>query len=93
MRVQVNGVRLFFDVLGAELEPVGSVMQKKPTLILLHGGPGFDHAIYRPALPSGPGSVLGNRNSEGAVFHTAHADVPALECAGRACRPKPTSPR
>jgi pimeloyl-ACP methyl ester carboxylesterase len=24
-------------------------MREKPTLILLHGGPGFDHSIYKPA--------------------------------------------
>jgi pimeloyl-ACP methyl ester carboxylesterase len=24
-------------------------MRQKPTLLLLHGGPGFDHSIYRPA--------------------------------------------
>jgi proline iminopeptidase len=24
-------------------------MREKPTLLLLHGGPGFDHSIYRPA--------------------------------------------
>ena len=24
-------------------------MREKPTLLLLHGGPGFDHSIYKPA--------------------------------------------
>jgi proline iminopeptidase len=24
-------------------------MREKPTLVLLHGGPGFDHTIYKPA--------------------------------------------
>ena len=27
-------------------------MRKKPTLLLLHGGPGFDHSIYKPAYSS-----------------------------------------
>ena len=49
MHVLVNGVRLFFDVEGAGLVPDGPVMREKPTLLLLHGGPGFDHSIYKPA--------------------------------------------
>jgi proline iminopeptidase len=49
MHVIVNGVRLFFDVEGPKLVPDGPVMREKPTLLLLHGGPGFDHSIYRPA--------------------------------------------
>jgi len=49
MHVSVNGVRLFFDVEGAKLVPDGPVMREKPTLLLLHGGPGFDHSIYKPA--------------------------------------------
>jgi pimeloyl-ACP methyl ester carboxylesterase len=49
MHVTVNGVRLFFDVEGPKLVPDGAVMREKPTLLLLHGGPGFDHSIYRPA--------------------------------------------
>jgi len=49
MHVLVNGVRLFFDVEGEKLVPDGPVMREKPTLLLLHGGPGFDHSIYKPA--------------------------------------------
>ena len=49
MQVRVNGVKLFFDVEGAKLVPDGPVMREKPTLLLLHGGPGFDHSIYKPA--------------------------------------------
>jgi len=49
MHVRVNGVRLFFDLEGAKLVPDGPVMREKPTLLLLHGGPGSDHSIYRPA--------------------------------------------
>lgn len=49
MHVLVNGVHLFFDVEGASLVPDGPVMRGKPTLVLLHGGPGFDHSIYKPA--------------------------------------------
>jgi pimeloyl-ACP methyl ester carboxylesterase len=50
MRVLVNGVRLYFDVEGAGLVPDGAAMRAKLTLILLHGGPGFDHTIYKPAF-------------------------------------------
>src|SRR3979490_678905 len=49
MDVLVNGVRLFFDVEGSKLVPDGPVMRERPTLLLLHGGPGSDHSIYRPA--------------------------------------------
>jgi proline iminopeptidase len=48
MHVLVNGVRLFFDVEGASLVPEGATMREKPTLILLHGGPGMDHSGYKP---------------------------------------------
>ena len=49
MHVSVNGVRLFFDVEGAKLVPDGPAMREKPTLLMLHCGPGFDHSIYKPA--------------------------------------------
>src|SRR4030081_2688407 len=49
MHVLVNGLGLFLDVEGAKLVPAGPAMREKPTLLLLHGGPGFDHSIYRPA--------------------------------------------
>ncbi len=49
MHVTVNGVRLFFDVEGTGLVPDGPVMREKPVLLMLHGGPGADHSIYRPA--------------------------------------------
>ncbi len=49
MHVSVNGVRLFFDVEGAKFVPDGPMMREKPVLLMLHGGPGFDHSIYRPA--------------------------------------------
>jgi proline iminopeptidase len=49
MHVVVNGLRLFFDIEGAKFVPDGPVMREKPTLLMLHGGPGSDHSIYRPA--------------------------------------------
>ncbi len=50
MFVNINGTRLYFDVEGAGLVPDGPRMRAKPTLLLLHGGPGFDHSMYRPAF-------------------------------------------
>jgi len=50
MRVNVNGVRLYFDIEGAALVPDGPRMREKPTVILLHGGPGFDHSSYKPSF-------------------------------------------
>jgi proline iminopeptidase len=48
MHVQVGDVRLFFDVEGAKLVPDGPAMRERPTVLLLHGGPGFDHSSYKP---------------------------------------------
>ena len=50
MHVSVNGVRLFFDVVGAKLVPDGPLMRERPTVVLLHGGPGADHSHYRPQM-------------------------------------------
>ncbi|MEM7430159.1 MAG: alpha/beta fold hydrolase, partial [Pseudomonadota bacterium] len=50
MHVEVNGAKLYFDVEGPALAADGPQMQKRPTLILLHGGPGADHSIYKPAF-------------------------------------------
>lgn len=49
MYVTVNGARLYFDVEGSALVPDGPKMREKPTLILVHGGPGADHSHYKPA--------------------------------------------
>ena len=50
MRVQVGDVWLFFDVEGPKLIPDGPTMCERPTLLLLHGGPGFDHSGFKPQL-------------------------------------------
>ena len=49
MRVDIGGCRLFFDVEGARLRPDGPRMREVPTLLMLHGGPGADHSIFKPA--------------------------------------------
>ena len=48
MKIQVNGINFFFDTEGAFLRPSGNAMHEVPTVILLHGGPGADHSIYKP---------------------------------------------
>ncbi|MBV8693238.1 MAG: alpha/beta hydrolase [Actinobacteria bacterium] len=50
MRVKVNDTTLFFDVEGAKLVPDGAGMRERPTVLLLHGGPGFDHSNFMPAF-------------------------------------------
>ena len=48
MYTTVNGVRLYFDVDGEGLTPDGSSMREKPTVVMVHGGPGGDHSISKP---------------------------------------------
>jgi len=48
MFVEVEGARIFFDVVGPKLLPDGATMAERPTLLVLHGGPGFDHSLMRP---------------------------------------------
>jgi len=44
------GVRLFVDIEGPGLVPDGPALREKPTLVLLHGGPGYDHTGFKPAF-------------------------------------------
>ena len=49
MRIDIgDGTRLFFDVMGSALRADLDELRAKPTLLLLHGGPGFDHSSFRP---------------------------------------------
>ena len=50
MYITVNNCRLFVDIEGAGLVPDGGRMRSLPTLVLLHGGPGFDHSGFKPAF-------------------------------------------
>jgi proline iminopeptidase len=72
MRIQVNDVKLFFDVEGSKLRPDGPAMRQVPTLLLLHGGPGFDHSGFKPAFTEMAGvaqvvylDLRGNGRSDG----------------------------
>ncbi len=49
MRIEIEpGVRLYVDVESPQFVLDGPVMREKPALLLLHGGPGFDHSAFRP---------------------------------------------
>jgi pimeloyl-ACP methyl ester carboxylesterase len=52
--VQVGDVRLFVDVQGAKLRPQGPWLDERPTVVIVHTGPGVDHLPYKnhvgPAL-------------------------------------------
>ncbi len=50
MRVSVNDTELYLDVEGAELAVDGERLRRRPTLLALHGGPGFDQGYLRPGL-------------------------------------------
>jgi proline iminopeptidase len=47
--IAVNGTRLWFDVDGAAFVPDGPIMRRRPTVILVHGGPAsYDHSYFKP---------------------------------------------
>jgi pimeloyl-ACP methyl ester carboxylesterase len=48
MFVELGDARIFFDTTGSKLAIGGERMVEKPTLIVMHGGPGFDHSTMRP---------------------------------------------
>lgn len=49
MQVEVNGTRLWFDVDGPALVPDDARMRERPTVVLVHGGPGsYDHSYFKP---------------------------------------------
>jgi proline iminopeptidase len=48
MFLTVNGARLFFDAVGSSLAVEAERMVDRPALLVLHGGPGFDHSLMRP---------------------------------------------
>jgi proline iminopeptidase len=49
MQIQIEpGVHLFVDIEGPQWRVRGPQLQEVPTLVLIHGGPGFDHASFKP---------------------------------------------
>jgi len=48
MRIDIgDGVRLYVDIDGLGMVPVDGKLEPRPTLLLLHGGPGMDHSTYK----------------------------------------------
>jgi proline-specific peptidase len=45
--VSVGDVRLFVDIDGAKLVPDGMSMRERPTVVVVHGGPGADHTYFK----------------------------------------------
>lgn len=48
MYIKLNGADIFFDVVGPGLMPANGTLAERPTLLVLHGGPGYDHTTLRP---------------------------------------------
>ncbi|MHA6757826.1 alpha/beta fold hydrolase [Streptacidiphilus sp. PAMC 29251] len=57
MRIAVDEVNLYFDVDGCGLVARGEAMVPQPTLVLLHGGPGADHSLFKPEFERRGGPV------------------------------------
>jgi pimeloyl-ACP methyl ester carboxylesterase len=69
MKVLIQpGVRLFIDIEVAALVPDGPRWRDKPTLLLLHGGPGFDHSSFKPLF----GEVLADIAQVITLDHRGH---------------------
>jgi proline iminopeptidase len=50
MLAWVNGTQLYVDVDGPQLRVERGKLAERPTLVVLHGGPGFDQGYLRPGL-------------------------------------------
>lgn len=51
MRIALpDGTRIYFEVIGRKLVPDGPRLRELPTMLLLHGGPGFDHSTMAGSL-------------------------------------------
>jgi proline iminopeptidase len=50
MRATVDGTALFFDVVGGGLEVDVDRLRARPTIVVVHGGPGFDHSYLWAGL-------------------------------------------
>jgi proline iminopeptidase len=50
MRIHEHGTELYVDVDGPQLRGDGDRLAERPTILVLHGGPGFDQGYLRPGL-------------------------------------------
>ena len=70
MRVSIGDVRLFVEVVGAKLEHGLDGPRERPTLVALHGGPGYDHTLTRRLKEALAFAVsVTTRSSFGTAFH------------------------
>jgi pimeloyl-ACP methyl ester carboxylesterase len=53
MRISIGDIELWFDVAGSSLALVDDQLVERPTIIALHGGPGFDHSYFKPEISEG----------------------------------------
>jgi len=81
VHITVNNARIYVDIEGASLVPDGAAMRQRPTLVLLHGGPGFDHSLFKPAFseslraPGRPALDLEQHPVFPPVYHCAQGIV------------------
>lgn len=50
MKIRVNGTELYVDIDGSQLRVEDDRLVERPTILVLHGGPGFDQGYLRPGL-------------------------------------------
>jgi len=50
MLLDVNGIQLYAEVMGAELSCEQQLVTDKPVIIAIPGGPGFSHTFLKPGL-------------------------------------------
>lgn len=79
MKICVNGDLLYFDVENPGLIPGKYGMQELPVMILLHGGPGYDHTPYKSFFSALRETVQiiyldqhGNGRSDSGSFNSWH---------------------
>jgi pimeloyl-ACP methyl ester carboxylesterase len=50
MKITAGDVRLFFDADGPQVVPTEEGFAERPTVVLLHAGPGADHSLYKDTI-------------------------------------------
>lgn len=69
MKIDVRDTQLFFDVEGLGLVPGEAGWRERPTVVMLHPGPGADHSLYKhlvgPALAQVAQVVYVDHRGEG----------------------------
>lgn len=75
MRIDIGGVKLYVDIDGRALVPDGPHMLERPTVRLLHGGPGMITRTSSTALAGELDPVCPIEMSDEIVAALVHADV------------------